>query len=172
MGFWEHRQRVSTTFLTRKKPLVLLTGFEPRVFGSGVQRSTNGATPSPSLNPFCTCMSLHIPQVADSSGHPLKQAIATHLYRLFSKNPKPDTRRMFLGKPHLISNRGLILGTETMTGHLPVPPSPRGHQDQGGWHGWGGSIGRALDSRAKDPRFKPRQQRKKELSYSESKMLC
>ena len=49
-GGWAHRQWVSTTFLTQKNSqifLVLLTGFEPRSFGSRVQRSTNWATPSP-----------------------------------------------------------------------------------------------------------------------------
>ena len=40
---WAHRQRVSTTFLTRKNSqifLVLLAGFEPRSIGSRVRRST------------------------------------------------------------------------------------------------------------------------------------
>ena len=46
---WAHRQRVSTTFWTRKISvfLVLLTGFESRVFGSRVRRSTDCATPYP-----------------------------------------------------------------------------------------------------------------------------
>ena len=50
---WAHRQRVSTTFLTRKNSqvfLVLLTGFEPRVMDSIVYRgrhSTNWAATSP-----------------------------------------------------------------------------------------------------------------------------
>ena len=38
-GGWAHRQRVSTTFLTRKNSqlfLELRTGFEPLVFGSRV----------------------------------------------------------------------------------------------------------------------------------------
>ena len=45
-----HWQRVSTTFLTRKSSkhfLMLLTGFEPQSYGSGVWCSTNWATPSP-----------------------------------------------------------------------------------------------------------------------------
>ena len=51
-GGWAHRQRVSTTFLTRNKTLtfcflVLLTGFEPRSVGYWVRRYTNWATPSP-----------------------------------------------------------------------------------------------------------------------------
>ena len=46
---YTHRQRVSTTFFSWKSShkfvLVLLPGFEPRVFGSRVQHSTNWATP-------------------------------------------------------------------------------------------------------------------------------
>ena len=42
-GDWAHRQRVSTSF-DSEKPLyiflVIMTGFEPRVFGSRVRRST------------------------------------------------------------------------------------------------------------------------------------
>ena len=44
---WTHRQRVST-FLTKRTSqifLVLLTGFQPRAFGSSVWRSTNWAIP-------------------------------------------------------------------------------------------------------------------------------
>ena len=44
-GGWAHRQRVDTTFLTRKNShncfLDLLTGFYPRVFGPRVRRSTH-----------------------------------------------------------------------------------------------------------------------------------
>ena len=36
----------------------------------------------------------------------------------------------------------------------------------------GGSVGRASDSRFKDPRFEPRQEHKKKMCFSESKMLC
>ena len=49
-GSWAHRQRVSTTLFCSEKllqiVLVLLkqTGFEPRIFGSLVRRSTNWAT--------------------------------------------------------------------------------------------------------------------------------
>ena len=47
-GGWAHRQRASTTFLTRKKLsqflLVLLMGFELRVFGS---RATPSSPPTP-----------------------------------------------------------------------------------------------------------------------------
>ena len=42
-GGWAHRQRVTSTFFTRKNSqilLVLLTVFEPRSFGSRVRRST------------------------------------------------------------------------------------------------------------------------------------
>ena len=47
-----HPQRVTTTFLTRKKIslfffIVLLTGFEPRVFGSRVGRSASGDPATP-----------------------------------------------------------------------------------------------------------------------------
>ena len=52
-GDWAHRQRVGTTFLTRKNSrmfLLLLTGFEPSSFGSWVRRATNWATPSPHDN--------------------------------------------------------------------------------------------------------------------------
>ena len=48
-GCWAHRQRVRTAFLTRKNSLfflVFLTGFEPRVYGSRVPRSTSWITPS------------------------------------------------------------------------------------------------------------------------------
>ena len=51
---------VSTTFLTRKNShifLVLLTEFEPQVFGSRVGRSTNWATSSP-LNCQSTCIEI------------------------------------------------------------------------------------------------------------------
>ena len=48
---WAHRQRVTTTFLTRKNSvfLVLLTGFEPSTFGSPVQRSNHWANTSSQL---------------------------------------------------------------------------------------------------------------------------
>ena len=71
---WAHRQRVSTTFVTRKNShffLVLLTGFEPRrSLGSWVQRSTHWATPSPLHvkrpvsclgNAVCTQLSIPFP---------------------------------------------------------------------------------------------------------------
>ena len=60
-------QRVSTTFLTRKNShnffLVLLTGFEPRVFGCRVRRSNHCAAPPPAISlqaPTCY-LSRHIP---------------------------------------------------------------------------------------------------------------
>ena len=59
-----HRQRVSTTCLTRTTYIFLvlltLTGFEPRVFGSGVRRSTNRATPSPSITAIGVVVTLSL----------------------------------------------------------------------------------------------------------------
>ena len=40
------------------------------------------------------------------------------------------------------------------------------------WGDGGGSVSRAFDSRSKDLRFKLRQEHKKNVSFSESKMLC
>ena len=56
-GGWEHRQRVSTTFLTLKnknKNPVLLMGFEPRPFGSSIRRSTYWVTLVSVFNDECS----------------------------------------------------------------------------------------------------------------------